>query len=189
MLIGISGKRGVGKSLLGSILVAQHDFEEFSFAGALKLHCQATFNLRDPQLYGDEKERPTLYWNEAEQTWWTPRGIMIAVGNFYRSIDPMFWVKTVMSQAKAAERACITDVRFRNEARLVRDLGGLVVRLERLPEYNPYKGELDDISERDLDDYPFDVVLRGDKNKDRKDLEIFAKELLSQHVDKLKTNV
>lgn len=187
LLIGISGKRGAGKSLLGTVLTEHHGFQDFSFAGALKAHCRQAFGLTSEQTDGRLKEEPTglvktwvhLACGRSPGTYWTPRDIMIAVGNFYRGFDEDFWVKRVMSAAAAVPLAAITDVRYANEARHIVAAGGVVVRLDRSHELNVYKAILTDRSETELDGWPFNFRLGEDRNIDRNSLEVFAREILS----------
>jgi hypothetical protein len=178
MLIGISGKRGSGKDLLGSILVGEHGFKRFSFAQSLKKHVRDFMNLTEEQTDGELKEKPTAY-VRGDWSCWTPRELMIEVGQFYRKFDSNFWVRKVLPYALDERNACITDVRFNNEAEAIRSAGGLLVRLERKPELNIYKGELNDATETELDGYSFDYVLGSDFNITPADLQHFAKGVLS----------
>lgn len=188
MLIGISGKRGSGKDLLGSILVNEYGFKRFSFAAAMKKHVRDFMGLTEEQTDGDRKEKPTAYsrgfvpyGNSLAYDFWTPREIMIEVGQFYRKFDENFWVRKVLRYALDEKNACITDVRFRNEANAIRAAGGLVVRLERKPELNVYKGDIIDPSETDLDGYVFDYTLPADRNLKPEDLKTFAEGVLSDY--------
>lgn len=186
MLIGISGKRGVGKTLLATVLKEKHGFEVFSFAEALKTHCRTAFGLTEEQTDGKLKEESTnipRLWVTGPQgsvpvSYWTPRELMIAVGQFYRGIDPDFWVKRIMRDAAASSLGTIHDVRFKNEAGHIFQAGGILVRLERDPALNVYKGTSTDSSETELDAGPFHYTLSAKWNINRGSLEIFAKEIL-----------
>ena len=123
---------------------------------------------------------PTAY-EKTDGWFWTPREIMIEVGQFYRQFDKNFWVRRVLRDALDEQDACITDVRFRNEADSIRRAGGIVVRLERKPELNVYKGTINDATETELDDYSFDYVLGADFNLTPADLQAFAKGVLSDN--------
>lgn len=177
LLIGISGKRGSGKDLLGAILSSQEGFTRFKFASVLKRHCQQFFGLTEEQTDGALKEAVDPRWKK------TPRQIMIEVGTFYRVFDENFWVDKILSQAVDCERACITDVRYRNEAERIRAVGGVIVRLERDPLLNIYKDTpvIDDKSETDLDSYEPDFLITEDRNRTAADLEKFAKGVLRFH--------
>ncbi len=172
MIVGISGKRGAGKDTLASYLVDRHRFVQLSLARSLKSRVAHDFSLTAGQL-----ERPELKEIPIPLLGKTPRQIMIAYGQFFRSIDPNFWIKALdLKEAEKYHRlVCISDVRFKNEADYIRALGGIVVRLERKPELNVYgPTPILDISETDLDDYLFDMTLPAESNIDKADLDKFA---------------
>lgn len=173
-IIGISGKRGTGKSLLGGIL-HYHGFKRFSFAGTLKADAKSLFNIGEEHVNGDLKEVP-----QEKLGGHTPRELMIELGTFARkfSKDGMFWVNRLynnhLAQLPDDVIAVIDDVRFTNEADFIRNHKGLLIRLERKPELNIYKKVIDDPSETQLDNYQFDLTLDADKNINPSSLEQFA---------------
>lgn len=175
MILGLSAKRGGGKDTLARFLSDGHGVEQLSLAKTLKERIGLDFGLTHQELNGSSKETPLPQYNGK-----TPRDIMIAYGQFFRSVDPDFWLKQLklVEREKQYGMVSISDVRFKNEANYIRSLGGLIIRLERDPKLNIYGPALiSDISETDLDDYDFDVVLPADKNVDLKDLENFADKL------------
>lgn len=177
MIIGISGKRGAGKDLLGGILV-YHGVKRFSFAGSLKDECKRLFNIGEEHVNGNLKEVPQEKLGNH-----SPRELMIDFGQFARkfSLNGMFWVNWLynnkLAQLAPDQLACVTDVRFKNEADFIRNKGGIIIRLERKPELNIYKGVINDPSETELDDYKFDMVLPAEKNINPSSLERFAYEV------------
>lgn len=187
MLLGISGKRGSGKSLLASFLV-KLGWREVSFAAELKKRVRQDFDLTAVETDGALKESPTQYirrgygglGTEVELPW-TPRGIMIAYGQFFRSVDPDFWVKQAFKQiGKIPDDVpvVIADVRFKNEAGYIKDHGGMLIRLERDKKLNIYKNEINDSSETELDKYRhFDMVIGPNDNRVSEDLAFLAKRL------------
>ena len=159
MIIGISGKRGSGKTTLGGILV-YHGIKMYNFADTLKDNTKRLFNIGEEHVNGNLKEVPL-----DKLGGHTPRELMIAFGQFARkfSKDDMFWVhslyNTRLAQLAPDQIVSIADVRFPNEADFIRSKGGIIVRLERKPELNIYKGAIEDPSETALDSYKFDIVL------------------------------
>jgi hypothetical protein len=192
VIVGISGKKGVGKDLLGSYL-APYGFMRTPFAETLKSRVRRDFNLTLDHTDGALKEKPTAYVNDWSPVngkptdYWTPRQIMIAYGQFFRQFDPNYWInKTFEAIASStewlrADKFVITDVRFKNESNYIKERGGFLVRLERHPELNIYKDACMDVSETDLDDYDgFDMRLTADHNVTKKDLEQFAADIVAR---------
>lgn len=191
IILGISGKRGAGKDLLASYLARKYGFVIIKFADALKEEVRAQFGLSREHTDGNMKEYPTSYRvtpfkSETDDLHlqWTARDIMIEYGKFFRRFDPDWWVKKVFQRIEQIKylsgnndrvRICISDLRFKNEAKYIKDQHGIMVRLERKPELNIYKHDINDISEFDLDDYEgFDYRLDAESNVAPDDLEKFS---------------
>lgn len=188
ILIGISGKRGVGKDLLASFLAKKYGFVNVPFASTLKEEVRKTFGLTFDHTDGRLKESPTNYESFYRGTKWTPREIMISYGQFFRKFDPLWWVKRTFKRIQDiqtfhqygdAARISISDVRFKNEADYIKEQGGFLVRLERKPELNIYKELIEDLSEIDLDNYDkFDLRLSAEENILPDDLKNFADDVM-----------
>lgn len=191
-ILGISGKRGAGKDLLANILGYQ-GFKNHPFAGVLKERVRQDFGLSKEHTDGALKETPILKMpkvtskpigfgvTETKIEYWTPREIMIAYGQFYRQFDTMFWVKKVFEKIRTlSDQALVTisDVRFINEANYIKEQGGKLIRLERNPSLNIYKGVITDASECELDDYKgFDYTVPAERNETPQDLERVAEKV------------
>ncbi len=67
------------------------------------------------------------------------------------------WVDTALDNLTPGKYA-VTDCRFLNEARAIRDRGGKMIRIER-PGIGPANSH---ISEKGLDDYYFDHIIYND---------------------------
>lgn len=182
IIVGISGKRGTGKTLLATILNKKYGFVDIPFAAELKSKVRSDFGLTIEHTDGYLKETPTEF-NA------TPRDMMIKYGQFFRQFDPMYWVKktfdkiqnvsTFYSGNKTDLRFVVSDVRFQNEANFIKSKGGILLRLERKPELNIYKTVSTDVSETDLDNYTrFDYVLGEDFNINPSSLEGFATSIM-----------
>ena len=81
-----------------------------------------------------------------------------------------------LSQHRLADYIFVTDVRFPNEAELIRENGGVVVRVDRgdyIADENANKHSTETV----MDNYKFDVVIRN--NGDLKQLESAVKDFLS----------
>lgn len=138
-LIGLSGKAGSGKDFIYDVLDALHGAERIAFADGVKLDIEETLGLTPYETNLREKPYPP----EVRQLlqWWGT--------DLRRAQDPEYWVKkgveAIEEAATYASLIVVTDVRFANEAEVIRDLGGIVievyadeaVRKQRLGELPP----------------------------------------------------
>lgn len=150
MIVGFSGKLKTGKTT-AALYLLDHGFERRSFAGVLRSIVGKTFGATEKQLAdGDFKESVSPV---GGLTW---RKLLIDTGAFLRSLDPDFFLNRLDFSGKLV---AVDDVRFKNEAQRIKDKGGFIIRVSR-----PGVKTLDDISENDLDGWPWDfkVVNDGD---------------------------
>jgi hypothetical protein len=132
ILAGMTGKAGAGKDTLADYLVREHGFTKLSFAGPLKAMLAAA-GMPEPASR-ELKEMPVpgfdFTWREAAQKLGTEWG---------RALDAEIWTK-VVEQRIAREAALyslpgtgprfvLSDVRFENEAAMIRRLGGKVLHV------------------------------------------------------------
>jgi len=127
LIIGIAGGKRSGKTLLANMLAERYGLLHTSFAAPIR---EFTANLLGGSLeqLEVEKESPIAWLNGI-----TPREIMQTLGTEWGRmlIAPDLWVRVCMRKVAGAGRAVISDVRFPNEARAIRDAGGHVIRLHR----------------------------------------------------------
>jgi len=176
MIFGIAGKAYAGKDTFGRLLAEELNKIQYppyvlmSFAHELKLRIQKDFDLSYEQLWGNKKEVPDdRYKKPNSSEFWTPREMMQSYGEFYRSIDYDFWVKSLMHiiDEKEYTNVIITDVRHPNEAVSVKDKGGFLIRIVRDGNIVPHG--ITHISETALDGFDgFDAVI--DNNGTLEDL-------------------
>lgn len=141
MIVGITGRKGSGKN---AACETMHGWDTMSFAGPLKKVCAIVFGLTTEEMSNPEKK-------EALMDRWpyeTPRVVLQKVGtDMFRNIYPDVWVENLKDRVKASvcQDVVITDVRFENEARAIRELGGYIVRVERpgLPKSDFHSSELE----------------------------------------------
>jgi len=136
-LVGITGLAGAGKDTVADILVNDFGLQKTAFAKPIKDGCKVMFGLTDEQLYGDLKEVVV------ERYGCTPREILQWAGTeFGRDlVHPDVWLIQVEQQwndlqaLDPVEHTCgglvVADVRFENEAALIRRLGGTVLHVQR----------------------------------------------------------
>lgn len=180
MIIGISGKKGSGKSTVGRYLEEQGGFLKISFADPLKKICADLFGIPISVLNGSEELKNTPI-EIADGTRLIPRKVMQDVGARMREIWPECWVAAWKAQVRATwMQGCrpivVDDVRYPNEVDAIHRLGGVVVRLTR----NPNAGDAHE-SEIALDgfdrfDAVFDNVILGEQRTCLRALEFCREE-------------
>ena len=140
MIIGLIGLINSGKGTVGSMLIEQ-GFQHESFANSLKDATASIFNWDRAMLEGDtsasraQRETVDEWWNKRLKIPdFTPRvalqilGTDILRNHFHADI----WVLSMEARIKdAKQNVVITDVRFPNEVRIIRELGGKIVRIKR----------------------------------------------------------
>lgn len=162
MIIGFSGKRGAGKTISAEYLVSFYGFKKLAFAEELKKKCTLMFPFGHMELHGNMKEQPFKSYQ------WTPREFMIKYGQFMRYWDQEYWVKQVIDQMNdPAQNYVVDDLRYTNEAKMLKAKLARLIRLERYKKYNIYKSDKydKDESETQLDDYEhFDAKIEAFDN-------------------------
>ncbi len=149
--IGLSGKMSSGKSLVASYLVKNHGFTELSFAARLKQIVREMFDIDVDKK--DERARSVLQ----------------QFAQHSREIDPLVWVRYIIRRLPDTGNVVISDVRFGNEFSTLQHIGFTMVRMmmDRPTQEEfiakTYPGLplilLDDQSETELDNYPFDYYI------------------------------
>lgn len=153
-VIGLSGKMGSGKDEVfnaATQVLAGDRIKRYAFGDEVKAEVASVLNLST--RYVEQRKqlfRPMLQW-------W---------GTEYRRtlFSPTYWIDKMRDQLTDPSKsgwAFVTDVRFANEAELIQEIGGFMVRVER-PGYCMCEQTKDHPSETDLDFYDFDHVIRND---------------------------
>lgn len=174
MLIGILGKKGVGKTTMSKHLVENYGFEIDSFAEPLKQALKIVFGFTEEQVNGAFKEVEDEYWKV------TPRLIMQLFGTeiFQYEIPKYVEMKTgnrlfgrdhwvrLMDKRRGLDiqhgrNIVIHDVRFAHEVNYIRQKGGIIARV-----VNPDLPKPTDAhpSEMELDSMVVEEVLNDGKN-------------------------
>ncbi len=185
-LIGITGLKRSGKDTLGSNFVEKYGYKRLAFADALKDGCKEIFGFTDDQLYGDKKETIDEYWGV------TPRTVLQYVGtDLFRDqlgliipkIGKNIWLKVVEKKIldewknNPATRFVITDVRFSNECQMVKELGGIVIRVKRDSVNNST-----DCHSSELEIEKLDVTVEIPNNDTKDELFMLATQFLAMNV-------
>ena len=126
MIIGLTGKKGCGKSTVGRIIAEQYDYGIKSFATPIKLMLSA-MGLTNDQLYDPKKKEEMI-----PEFGKSPRELCQLLGTeFGRTlVSQNIWVSTLEKKLDGGNYV-IDDVRFPNEAAMIRAHGGVIVRVVR----------------------------------------------------------
>jgi hypothetical protein len=141
MIIGICGLIGSGKDTAADYLVGFHGFRRDSFAGTLKDAVSAVFGWDRELIEGRTPEARA--WREQVDPWWaerlgmphlTPRWILQYWGtevcreHFHDDI----WIAALQSRlARRSDHTVISDVRFPNEIKAIKEQDGRIVWIQR----------------------------------------------------------
>lgn len=143
MIVGLAGKKGSGKST-AALALLNADFELMSFAYTLKL--MARILMSDCGLTNGQIQHAQAHKEE----------VMPVIGTSYRvlcqtlgtewgrqHVHPDLWVIAARHRAsRAIGDVVFDDVRFENEARMIRDAGGIIIHIHRdLPGHDDHESE------------------------------------------------
>ena len=152
MLIGLTGFAGSGKDTLYE-MIKSDGWERFAYADALKNICIDYLGLSYEDVYTQEgKVKYNEFWGM------TNREILQKVGTeaFRNGFHKDTWIKIaeikLNSFLKSGKNVIVTDVRFDNEAILIKKLGGKVFNIVREVETNLTAKELIHASESGISD-------------------------------------
>jgi hypothetical protein len=159
MIIGICGLIGAGKDTVADYLVNIHQFRRESFANSLKDAVAHVFNWERELLEGRTKQ--SREWREQPDPWWstrlgqtiTPRWVLQYWGTEVcrKAFHDDIWIASLENKIRnSRDDIVISDCRFPNEIKAIKNAGGIVIRVVRGPE--PAWFEL------------AETVNRGDKN-------------------------
>lgn len=182
MIIGISGKAQSGKDTVCKMLrytiwyyktsqrlksfgvdhynecynnnsVLSRHWYHTSFANKLKQCLSDILNVSISKFEDNEFKKSEVKWLGI-----TVRELLQKFGTAIRNgVCDDFWVKACLKDYEKWDNWIISDVRFRSEAKGIKDLEGIIVRVNR-----EGAGAGNHISEIDLDDYSFDYVINND---------------------------
>jgi hypothetical protein len=144
MIIGICGLIGSGKDTIADYLQNIHQFRRESFAHTLKDAVASVFGWDRELLEG--RTRESREWREQVDPWWaerlkmphlTPRYVLQVWGTEVarRSFHDDIWIASLENKLrKTTDDVVISDCRFPNEIKAIKDAGGIVIRVVRGPE-------------------------------------------------------
>ncbi|MCK9602822.1 MAG: adenylate kinase [Candidatus Omnitrophica bacterium] len=146
--IGITGRRRAGKDTIADYICARYGADHFTrklaVADPIRAIARDVFGFSVAQLESALKDEIDPRWGA------TPREILqfvgtdmfrVTLGARFPSIGADIWARSLRDRIESASRGIIrplaphiivvSDVRFPNEAQVLRDLGGAIIRVRR----------------------------------------------------------
>lgn len=130
-IVGLHGLPRCGKDTIGDILAARHGFARYAFATPIKDMLMAGLGLARHEVDAPDKEAVVARLGA------TPRFLLQSLGTGWgrEMVRPDLWIDVAHARTEFFRRSQIpivfTDVRFENEARWVRSLGGALWHVQR----------------------------------------------------------
>jgi hypothetical protein len=142
MIIGLLGAIGSGKNTVAKLLVQDYGFRQESFAGSLKDATANIFGWPRNLLEGDSEA--SRRFREEVDGWWskqlgipnfTPRLALQLIGTdvFRDHFHKDIWFLSLMYKLEGSpgSRIVVSDARFPNEIKMINDMGGYLLRVDR----------------------------------------------------------
>lgn len=151
-LVGMVGHAGHGKDSVGDILTQRYAFNRDWFAKPLKDAARILWLFSEEQLYGKLKEQLDDRWGVSPREAMQFFGTEVARDAFQKlmpAIGERFWLEHFRRRYhdvilrhnrdpyNNSSNVVICDVRFPNEAELIKELGGVLVKIIR-PNHNAF---------------------------------------------------
>ena len=138
MLIGVVGLIGSGKGTVSDRLEQKHNFRKDSFARSLKDAVSSMFNWNREMLEGKTddsrawRETPDKFWSEKFSKEVTPRWVLQYFGTevMRQGMHDAIWIDSCLARYKG-EPTVISDTRFENEIKTIRESGGKIILVKR----------------------------------------------------------
>lgn len=138
-LIGIHGKARSGKDTVANYLVEKYEYERFAFADPMKMGMMEMLGWTWEHVYGVRKEEVDPMYGVS------PRHALQTLGTDWgrEMINKDIWIIAGLQKIKRMELCVIADIRFDNEADMVREAGGIIIHLNRddAPEVRAHASE------------------------------------------------
>lgn len=173
MLVAFKGKIGSGKSTASKVLVG---YTRVSFSDPLKMIGEI-FGFSKEQLYGTQEQKREIHdeWKISAREFLQKFGTNIIRGHLREEIPNMnlnnmsAWARIfelrVSKLLKQGKNVVCDDVRFPDEANLIKKLGGVIIEIVRNNDLDRVHGN--HISERSMDQITPDIIINNDGSLDK----------------------
>ena len=172
MLIGITGKLGSGKSTAAEYLQTNHNFREYSMARPLK-EIGCLFGFTQEQMYGTQEQKLEIhpYWGVSGRQFLQKVGTELFRNQLTKVLPEMKIKRTIWTELFKYKYHCdpsinyvVSDVRFKDEAETIRELGGIIIRTIRTNTVTSKTGEEHvHVSELEMDGVEADFIINNDE--------------------------
>jgi hypothetical protein len=128
-IIALVGSKQAGKNTVANYLAKAHAIKEFAFGDHLKSVIHHALGLDMKYMHDNSlKEQPLMQYQNK-----TPRQIMQEMGDLLKTYDPDVFIRHLkIFAARHSEKIIVvTDVRFPAEAQIIKELGGVLIRIRR----------------------------------------------------------
>jgi hypothetical protein len=170
MIIGLTGYAQSGKDTVAKVLVDHYGFKRVAFADPIR---KLLYEMNPAVKDGDYRLQGVVDaygWDVAKTAFPEVRRLLQDLGVGARKVfGEDFWVNRSLASILENEKTVITDVRFINEAEMVKHQAGQVWRIKRMG-VNAVNGH---ISEQELDGYKVDQIFAN--NGTLENLELMIK--------------
>lgn len=168
-IVAFCGKAGAGKDTAAQVLCDHLGFERLAFADPLKealaiIANEPVQNFHDPVLKEEFCPLFNMTRREALQKFGT-ESVRDVLGE-------NVWVERLLRSMSSSGKYVISDCRFDNEARALREAGGYVVRIDRM-------SDLRDVPEHRSEVGISDILIDSAINNDS-DIDLFRQDVLSE---------
>lgn len=145
ILVGFAGRAGHGKDTCVDYLTRKYGFHKLSFATPLKDALKSIFLLSDEQLHGKDKQKLDSRWGVSFREIAQFFGTQIcrsALEPLIPGLGEDIWVKNLsirlnqLKQNLPEINTAISDVRYKNEEKLIRNNNGFIIKIIRKSKQN-----------------------------------------------------
>lgn len=129
-LIGLTGQPRSGKDTFAKHLVENHGYKHRAFATPLKAAAAILLGREVWEMNGEndfDRESILPEWGFSTREFLQKFGTEC----LRNQIREDFWIQAMLNSLRMTDKVVITDVRFPNEAKLVRDMGGKLIEIWR----------------------------------------------------------
>ena len=163
MIIGLSGYARSGKDTVAGMLMGIHGYERAAFADKIRelLFAMDPLIVNEGMTFRLQDVIEVKGWEEAKTQHPEIRRLLQDLGVGGRQLlGDGVWINAALNGFGDADKVVVTDVRFKNEAARIKELGGQVWRVNRI-NVGPAN---DHISEVNLDDWDFDSIITNNSD-------------------------